>query len=55
MVADLGSGMNYHKKVLQRLLHAILNDQVGRLVLTHKDRALAPNWCSPSARPGKWK
>ena len=40
MVADLGSGMNYHKKGLQRLLHAILNDQVGRLVLTHKDRLL---------------
>ena len=40
MVADLGSGMNYHKKGLQRLLHAILNDKVGRLVLTHKDRLL---------------
>ena len=40
MVADLGSGINYHKKGLQRLLHAILNDQVGRLVLTHKDRLL---------------
>jgi predicted site-specific integrase-resolvase len=40
VIADLGSGMNYHKKGLQRLLDAILADDVGRLVLTHKDRLL---------------
>ncbi|PWI58415.1 IS607 family transposase [Sulfoacidibacillus thermotolerans] len=40
VVADLGSGMNYHKKGLQRLLNAILQDEVGRLVITHKDRLL---------------
>ena len=38
--ADLGSGMNYHKKGLKRLLDAILEGDVGRLVLTHKDRLL---------------
>ncbi len=40
MVADLGSGMNYHKKGLKRLLNDILADRVGRLVVTHKDRLL---------------
>jgi excisionase family DNA binding protein len=40
VVSDLGSGMNYHKKGLKRLLDAILDDRVGRLVVTHKDRLL---------------
>lgn len=39
-MADLGSGMNYHKKGLKRLLDAILGGEVGRLVLTPKDRLL---------------
>ncbi len=40
IVSDLGSGMNYQKKGLRRLLGEILDGQVGRLVLTHKDRLL---------------
>jgi predicted site-specific integrase-resolvase len=40
IVSDLGSGMNYQKKGLKRLLNAIIDDKVGRLVLTHKDRLL---------------
>lgn len=40
VLADLGSGMNYHKKRLTRLLDAILEGSVGRLVLTHNDRLL---------------
>ena len=40
VVADLGSGMNYHKKGLKQLLNDILADRVGRLVVTHKDRLL---------------
>jgi len=40
IVSDLGSGMNYHKKGLKRLLEAILAGNVGRLVITHKDRLL---------------
>lgn len=40
VVADVGSGMNYYKEGLQRLLNAILQDEVGRLVITHKDRLL---------------
>jgi len=40
IIADLGSGMNYHKKGLKKLLNAVLDDSIGRLVLTHKDRLL---------------
>ena len=40
IVSDLGSGMNYNKKGLQKLLNGILDDSVGRLVITHKDRLL---------------
>ena len=40
VVADLGSGMNYHNKGLKQLLNDILADRVGRLVVTHKDRLL---------------
>jgi len=40
LIDDLGSGMNYHKKGLGRLLDAVIDGQVGRLVLVHKDRLL---------------
>ncbi|MFA9486788.1 MULTISPECIES: IS607 family transposase [unclassified Moraxella] len=40
VINDLGSGMNYHKKGLKQLLDGILNNEIGRLVLTHKDRLL---------------
>jgi putative resolvase len=40
IVTDLGSGMNYRKKGLRRLLDDIVEDRVGRLVITHKDRLL---------------
>ena len=32
--------MNYHKKGLRQLLNFILEGNVGRLVITHKDRLL---------------
>ena len=32
--------MNYHKKGLKRLLNQIIDGNIGRLVLTHKDRLL---------------
>lgn len=40
IVDDLGSGMNYRKKGLKRLIDGILDESIGRLVLTHKDRLL---------------
>ena len=40
VIADLGSGMNYHKKGLKKLLEAIIDGQIGRLVITHRDRLL---------------
>jgi len=40
IVSDLGSGMNYNKKGLTKVLNNIIDDKIGRLVLTHKDRLL---------------
>ena len=40
VIQDLGSGMNYYKKGLTKLLNLILDGEVKRLVLTHKDRLL---------------
>jgi putative resolvase len=39
-IQDLGSGLNYNKKGLQKLIKRIMAGDVGRLVLTHKDRLL---------------
>ena len=39
-IRDLGSGMNYRKQGLERLLELILRRKIRRLVLTHKDRLL---------------
>ena len=40
IVSDLGSGMNYQKRGLKRVLTEVIDGKVGRLVLTHKDRLL---------------
>lgn len=40
IIRDLGSGMNYNKRGLSRLLERIVQGQMSRLVLTHKDRLL---------------
>jgi putative resolvase len=40
ILSDLGSGMNYQKKGLKKLINDILSEQIGRLVITHKDRLL---------------
>jgi predicted site-specific integrase-resolvase len=32
--------MNYHKQGLKKLLDAVIDGQIGRVVLTHKDRLL---------------
>ena len=40
VIVDLGSGMNYSKKGLKRLLDEIIEGRVGRLVIAHKDRLL---------------
>lgn len=39
-IQDLGSGLNYKKKGLKKLLKLILTNNVERLILTHKDRLL---------------
>ena len=40
IISDLGSGLNYKKKGLIRLIKLICSNQVERLILTHKDRLL---------------
>jgi len=40
VIKDLGSGMNYHKKGLKKLIEILLRKQTKRLVITHKDRLL---------------
>lgn len=40
VIDDLGSGMNYRKKGLKKLIDLILDRKIKRLVLTHKDRLL---------------
>ncbi|MBD2384340.1 IS607 family transposase [Cylindrospermum sp. FACHB-282] len=40
IIEDLGSGLNYSKKGLKRLIRLIVDNKVERLVITHKDRLL---------------
>lgn len=40
VIEDLGSGLNYDKKGLKQLMRFIVNKQIDRLVLSHKDRLL---------------
>ena len=40
VIQDLGSGMNYKKKGLKKLLDLIVGKRIVRLVVTHKDRLL---------------
>lgn len=39
-IADLGSGLNMKKPGLKTLLRLLLNGEVERIILTHKDRLL---------------
>ena len=40
VIEDLGSGLNYNKKGLRRLIRDICLGHIDRLVITHKDRLL---------------
>ena len=40
VIEDLGSGLNYRKKGLKRLIRLIAQGQIGHLVVMHKDRLL---------------
>ncbi len=39
-INDIGSGLNYKKKGLNKLIKLILNNEVDKLIITHKDRLL---------------
>lgn len=40
VISDLGSGLNFKKRGLAKLLSLIMSGQVAKLVVTHKDRLL---------------
>ena len=40
IIQDLGSGLNYQKRGLRKLIQSICSGTIDRLVLTHKDRLL---------------
>jgi excisionase family DNA binding protein len=40
VIEDLGSGLNYKKKGLKKLLRMIAHQQISHLVVMHKDRLL---------------
>ena len=40
VIEDLGSGMNYNKRGLKGLIKVLCNQEIERLVITHKDRLL---------------
>lgn len=40
IIQDLGSGLNFQKRGLKRLIQKICSGKIERLVLTHKDRLL---------------
>jgi predicted site-specific integrase-resolvase len=46
VIDDLGSGLNYKKRGLKKLIHLILGGRVDKLILTHKDR---PAMCLKSS------
>lgn len=39
-IEDLGSGLNYKKRGLKKLIRMILSGNVEKIILTHKDRLL---------------
>jgi predicted site-specific integrase-resolvase len=40
IIEDLGSGLNYKKRGIKKLIKMICNREISKLVLTHKDRLL---------------
>ena len=40
IIEDMGSGLNYRKRGLRQLIKRICSGEVGRVVLSHKDRLL---------------
>ena len=39
-INDIGSGLNFKKKGLNKLINMILNQEIDKIILTHKDRLL---------------
>lgn len=39
-INDIGSGLNFKKKGLNKLIHLILTNKIDKIIITHKDRLL---------------
>ena len=40
LIKDIGSGLNYKKRGINKLIEKIINEEISRLVITDKDRLL---------------
>jgi len=40
LIEDLGSGLNFKKKGLKKLIKLIISSKIDKIILTHKDRLL---------------
>ena len=40
IIKDIGSGINYNKKGLNKLIEMITNNEIGKIVILYKDRLL---------------
>jgi len=40
LIEDLGSGLNFKKKGLKKLIKLIISSKISKLIITHKDRLL---------------
>ena len=40
LISDLGSGINFKKKGLKKLIYLIITGQVEKIIITHKDRLI---------------
>ena len=40
IINDIGSGLNFKKKGLNKLINLIINNKIDKIIITHKDRLL---------------
>ena len=40
LISDLGSGLNFKKKGLNKLIELIISQKISKIIVTHKDRML---------------
>ena len=43
-IEDIGSGLNYKKKGLKKLINKVINGEIKRVVISYKDRLVRFGW-----------